>query len=394
MNAFLRNILFLTLVSPLFVSCEDELDLESDSFFRIYSNRDADVDYKPIDLVETSTGYVILAATELVDTDFEGIQIITVDDSGNFLRERSLDSDLVVPIRQMFRLDSTFYFFAMNRTTLRAQLVSTDENFRNLAISPINNLLYPLSAAETSSGTFLLQSYDPSSLTTVISEIRQDATILNSAGYTIGAGQDVEPTILAHYLEPDGEQPFFCGEVSPGNYYFNGFYNFSLSMVFTDFSQAPSGAVQGQSDNGGIRAAYPLQGNLFAVVGFQFDENYVEPSIQLTTGSTSTSVDLFTSDQAELKTGTPAAIIPYRDNHVVIAAETESREVSLYFYNLTTQEVSGIETVGFINPFTLSTIRTDEDENLLVLGTTFMSGRFERVFLRKLAAKDVGSFLN
>ncbi|MEM9324892.1 MAG: hypothetical protein AAGA85_04530 [Bacteroidota bacterium] len=394
MQSYIRTLTLLVAISGLFLSCEDELDLENDSFFRIYSNRNAEIDYEPIDIVETASGYVILAATKLVDSDFKGIQIITVDKAGNFLRERTMDSEMVVPTPDMFRVDSTFYFFAMSRTTLRAQLIATDENFRNLEVTPVGNVLYPLSAAMNSGGNLLLQSYDPASLTTVISEVRTDGTVLNQAGYTIGAGQDVEPTILAHYLEPDGRQPFFCGEVNPGNYYFNGFYDFSLSLVFSDFSQEPSGVVQGQSDNGGIRAAYSITGNLFALVGFQFDENYVVPSTPVGTGTTSSSIDLFSSDQAELKTGTPAAIIPYGENHVVIAAETESREVALYFYNLTTTEVSGIETIGFINPFTLSTVRTDEEQNLLVIGTTFTSGRFERVFFRKVAASDVNGFLN
>lgn len=375
-------------------SCSEDIDLTTSSLLRIYDHSDGELGFHPIDIGETSDGYFILSGRPLDQVNFEGIQVITTDLAGNFRTTENLPDNLVVPTGDLLLSDSVFRFFAMDRTTLRVEMVSIQPDLGNLQTTRLNNLFYPLSASVNSSGNFLLVSYDPIDLLTVLSEITPEGTILNSVGYSIGVGEDVEQRIVEHFLERQSRLPFFCGEAAPGQYFFNGFYNFSLSTVFTDFNSIPTGVIQGQSDNGGLRAIDWISGNLFSVIRYQFNETYLLPVTQLLAGSTSSSVDLLANRQAELRDQTPAKITPYGDQHVILAAETESREVVLYFYNLNSEELTGTKVIGFANPFTLSQVRVDADNNLLVLGTTYVSGRFERIFLQKIMVKDLQSSIN
>lgn len=381
----------------LIVSCSDDTPSLSESFFKIYDNTNFDLSYHPIDVVETIDGFIILAGEEESSTDFQGVLLIKTDEEGNFLTQSSL-SNYVAPVGDIFMVDSISYFFAMNPTTLQANLIGVNPQLEIAVEDPIGGIDYPLAASLTSSNELLLLSYDALNLTTDINIVGLDGSFVNSASYSIGPGSDVEVQIVNHYLgQNERPLPFFCGEISSGNYYFNGFYNFSFSLVFTDLSAAPSGVLQGQSSNAGVRAALPLSGSDFAIAGFQFDENYQLASTSLNTSGIASSVDLYPGDIAVLKPYTPSKVISYTTGsttYTVFAAETKSRQIILYFYNTSSGELSGIKQIGFLNPFTLASLKATENNSLTVLGTTFVANRFERIALTKLSESEITAFLN
>ncbi len=378
------------------LGCSDDGPSLSESFLKIYDNSNFDLSYHPIDVVETIDGFIILSGTELTNTDFQGVQLIKTDEEGNFLSQTSLDN-YVAPVGEVYMLDSISYFFAMNPTTLQAVLIGVNPQLEVTVESGIGGIDYPLASALTSSNELLLLSYDPLNLTSEISLIGLDGSFVGGASYTIGAGSDVEAQIIDHYLQRNEQPlPFFCGELSAGNYYFNGFYNFSFSMVFTDFSASPSGVLQGQSTDAGVRAALPLSGNNFAIAGYQFDENFQLSSTGLDPAGIASSVDLYPGDMAELKPYTPSKVISYSSgsgNYTVFAAETKGRQIILYFYDTSSGEVAGVRQIGFLNPYTFASIKTSSDNSLTVLGTTFVADRFERIVLNKLSASEIDDIL-
>lgn len=388
---------FLLVLIPLLFSCADDEPSLSESFLKIYDDSDLDVNYKPIDVVETVDGFIILTGTELSKSDFMGVRLLKIDEEGNYEFEMDLD-DYVVPVGNMYlnETDSNSYFFAMNPTSLEAVLIGVNPQLEIQTEAPIGGLNYPLSSAVLSNGNFLLQSYDPLTQETEISEISLDGSFVGGNSYPIGPGDDVQEEIINHYLNAtERPLPFFCGEVSTGNYYFNGFYNYSFSLVFTDFSDSPSGVVQGQASNAGLRAVLHLTGSDFAVAGYQFDANFQLASATLSTGGTTSSVDLFPGNMAEIKPYTPAQIINYSDGETfsVFASETKGRQILLNFYS-SDGEVSGMHRIGYLNPFTFASIKQGNDNSLLVLGTTFVAGRFERITLNKISSNEVSGFLN
>ena len=398
-HTILRQMKFLSfaLMIPFLLACSDDEPALSESFFKIYDDSNLDVSYRPIDVVETIDGYIILTGTELTNTDFMGIRLLKIDEEGNYDTDVELN-DYVVPIGSMYlnAADSNSYFFAMNPTSLEAVLLAVNPQLEVQVETLIGGINYPLSSSLLSNGNFLLQSYDPLTQETEISEISIDGTYVGGSRYSIGPGDDVEEEIINHYLNASERPlPFFCGEVSAGNYYFNGFYNYSFSLVFTDFSDTPTGVVQGQSSNAGIRAVLPLSGSDFAVAGFQFDDNYQLASSTLSTGGITSSADLYPGDIAELKSYTPSQIISYStgSTYSVFAAETKGRQLLLNFYT-DTGEIGGTDRIGYLNPFTFSAIKVGSDNALLVLGSTFVAGRFERITLNKISESEVAGIVN
>lgn len=378
-------------------SCSEEEPSLTASFFKIYDDSNFDLNYDPIDVVEINDGFILLTGTEQENSDFDGIQLIRIDEEGNFVTsEENAFSDYEAAIGDMFFdvSDSSMYFFAKNAATTDAVLIQVDPSLAVQNATLLGGINYPLSASSTSSSTLLIQSYDPVNLQTEISEISLSGGFIGGNQYSIGPGEDVEEDVINHFLETNvNPYPFFCGEVSTGNYYFNGFYNYSFSLVFTDFSSAE--AVSGQGINAGIRAVLPLEGGNFAVAGFQFDDNYQLSSNPLPRPSNVG--DLYPGNMAELRPYTTTKIFSYTTTsaaYTVFAAETKGNQIVLHFYNGSTGEIEGVHYIGYLNRFNLGSVKVTEDESILILGTTFVAGRFERIFLNKISQTEIGGILN
>jgi len=390
--------LLLAAVGLAFTSCSDEEPSLTDSFFKIYDNSNFDVNYDPIDVVAITDGYIILTGTEQDDSDFDGIELIRVDAEGNFVAsDESSFNDYEAPIGDMYfdGSDSSIYFFAKNAATTDGVLISINPSLQVQSATLLGGLNYPLAASSTSGGNLLMQSYDPVNLQTEISEISLAGGFLGGNQYSIGPGEDVEQDVISHFLETNVNPfPFFCGEASPGNYYFNGFYNYSFSLVFTDFGANPTSVVSGQGINAGIRSLMPLSGGNFAVAGFQFDDNYQLSSNPLSAGNVG---DLYPGNMAEIRPYTTSRIVNYAGtgtSYTVFASETKGNQIVLHFYNDSTREIDGVHYIGFLNRFNLASVKVTEDESILVLGTTFVASRFERVFLNKISRGEISDVLN
>ncbi len=372
----------------------DELEPD-ESFFKIYDHSNADVDYKPLDFAETIDGFLVIAGTELSTTDFQGVQLIRLDDTGEFVSELTLEG-YVVPVGEVNMIDSISYFFAMEPVSLQAVLIGINPQLE-VVTETFVNANYPLASSVTDNNELLLLSYNPNDLVSEIGLFDLDGNYQGGNAYSIGPGSDVELEIINHYLGvSEYPLPFFCGQVSGGTYYFNGFYNYSFSLVFTDFSDAPSGVVQGQGSDAGIRAVLPLTGGNFAVAGFQFSDNFQLPETALSTGGISSSVDLYPGDMAELNDYTPTDIITYEDGastYTVFGAETEGRQIVLYFYDQASGEVAGLKQLGYLYPYKFFALKATEDNSITVLGTTYVAGRYERIALTKMSGKEIRSIV-
>ncbi len=379
------------------MSCSEEEPSLTDSFFKIYDDSNFDLNYDPIDVIAINDGYIVLTGTEQNDSDFDGVQLIRIDEEGNFVRsEENAFNAYEAPIGDMYfnSTDSSIYFFVKNNATTDAVLIETNPSLALENATLLGGLNYPLSASSTSTGSLLLQSYDPVNLQTEISEISLTGGFLGGNQYSIGPGDDVQEDIINHFLEANVNPfPFFCGEASPGNYYFNGFYNFSFSLVFTDFAANPTSVVSGQGTNAGVRAVMPLNGGSFAVAGFQFDDNYQLASNPLTAGNVG---DLYPGNMAEIRPYTNSRIFNYTTSgtsYSVFASETKGNQIVLHFYNQSSGEIDGVHYIGFLNRFNLASVKITDDESILVLGTTFVAGRFERIFLNKISKTEIGGIL-
>lgn len=133
------------------------------------------------------------------------------------------------------------------------------------------------------------------------------------------------------------------------------------------------------------------------MVGYQFNDNFIQPVQTINTAETGSSIDYMNLTFSEYRSRTNADIALIELNgttYSIIAAETESRQIALNFYDATTGESKAVLKIGNINPYSLSSIKVDSENNLLVLGSTLIAGRFSRVFFQKISEKEINGLVN
>ncbi len=396
-----KTFFILTLLSGLMAACSEKSDPSFDqrNFTSVIDNKIFSSGIFPIDVRQTSDGgYLVLAERSIQESTFRGVYIMKADKYGKFSKETMLDDNYVNPVGPVIVSGTSLTFVCMDAFSLQAQLVTVDENAENPTITAIAGITYPAAIGIDGTSGFVMLSYDQANKNTVVS--RHDMTgarVGSSLALTIGAGEDVEEPIINHFLRTGKRLPFHVGKIPGGQYYLNGFYNYTLSLLFTDFSQNGTlGVVQGQQDDGGFSAVYPLGGNKFAASRFNFGDNFFMPNVNLTTNGTTTAMDLGGYSFPELTSNATVKILskPINGtNTLIFASDTKSKQIGLFFYNESTGSFLSSRYLGFSNPFEVASIATTSDEGLIVCGTTYLAGRFPRICLLKLSKDDLAGQL-
>jgi hypothetical protein len=388
------RILLVVFFAFAFTHCSNNSDPEIDklNFTRVYDNNRFNTSYYPIDMKQTPDGgYLILGGRRIVDSNFSGIYILKTDATGNLISELEVDQTLVNPVGPLHEVAGNYYFFCMTSVGLQTQLLQLQAD--GTLDNPIDvGSTYPAASAQ-SGNNFLLLSYDNFNKQTVISEVNTTGAVLQSKGFSIGAGDAVEEPIINHFLRTGRQFPFFVGRTSSGLYYFNGFYNYTLSLVFTNLSDdEPQGIVQGQQDDGGISQLTLIDNNKFALSRFNFGENYFLPNATLNNSGISSSSDLGGNTLPELTANTPVKILRATigsNNLIIYGSNTRSKQIALFAYKEATGEFVGSRYLGFSNPFEIASITRTDDKGIAICGTTYVAGRFPRICLFKLSEEEV-----
>ena len=384
------------------ISCSEKSDPDYDkeNFTSIFDNNQFSASYFPIDVKQTPDGgYLILGERRLLESNFRGVYLMKIDKYGTFINAVEVDEQYVNAIGDLMIAGGQFYFFCMDGGSLQAQLASvTADDSVSVTIVPVNGgVTYPAAAAVEDQGNFILLSYDHEEKLTVLSKINTSGNMTAAAGFNIGAGDDVEEPIINHFIRTGKRFPFQVGKLSSGQYFFNGFENYTFSLVFTNASLSTiTGVVQGQQDDGGFSAVFPLTGNKFAAARFNFGDNFFLPNVNLATAGPTIGVDLGGNTLPELISNAPVKIIKAAvngKNVLVFASDTKSKQIGLFFYDEATGEFLGSRYLGFSNPFEVANIVQTTDNGLAVCGTTYLAGRFPRICLIKLSKTEFASSL-
>ncbi|HCM77044.1 MAG TPA: hypothetical protein DIS90_11720 [Cytophagales bacterium] len=386
------NKLLLILFALLVTSCANESDPEADkaNFVRIYDSNRYNTSYNPIDMKQTADGgYLFLASRRLDESNFQGIYIMKVDEFGAFVTEELVDEQYVNPVGELLFLNDTYYFFCMTAVGLQTQLVEVGNdgtlgNIYNVGGS------YPTAAAIDGSN-FILLGYDNTAKESVVAIVSPNGNVIQATGFSVGAGDAVEEPIINHFLRTGRQFPFQVGRAASGQYFFNGFYNYTFSLVFTDLAGSLA-VVQGQQDDGGISRVVQVNGSTFASARFNFGDNYFLPNVSLNTSGISSSSDLGGFSLPELVDNAPVHILVSRINEkevILYASNTKSGQIGLYAYELSTGKFLGSKYLGFSNPYEINSMINTSDEGLAIGATTYVTGRFPRITLFKLSTEEL-----
>lgn len=393
------NKLFSIFLLVLVFSCAEESDPATDkaNFTRIYDNNKFDGSYYPIDAKQTPDGgYLILAGRRLAASNFNGAYLLKTDELGAFVSELELPSSIVAPIGPLLETGGKYYFFSMTPTNNYQTQLSEVDATGAVSKTTLVGGSYP-SAAFNDNGNFLLLRYDNFSRQSIVSIVNPAGSVSKSIGYTIGAGDGVEEKFITHFLRTGRQFPFQVGKTTGGQYFFNGFYNYTFSLVFTDLTATtPIGVVQGQQADGGFSGILPLDGNRFATARFNFGDNYLIPSVTISPTGISSIVnrkDLEGNNLPELTTNAVVKIVSVSTNGkdmVLYGSNTRSKQIVLLAYDKATGKFLGSRYLGFSNPFEIASISSTLDGGLAVCGTTFVAGRFPRICLFKISKEELG----
>ncbi|MBX2969366.1 MAG: hypothetical protein KF803_08335 [Cyclobacteriaceae bacterium] len=392
----MKQLFYLFLGAMLMVSCVEETNPEFDqkSFTKIYDNNLFTINYFPIDMVQTEDGgYLILGGRRLETPSFIGIYLMKADKDGNFVSDVEVDESFTNPVARLALINNTYRFFCMDPLTYQVHLAQTDANLEAVNIEPVNGAFNYPCAAQADGNSFILLSYDDLDKQSVLTVLNANGNVTQSRAFTIGAGEDVDGPILRHFMRIGRQYPFEVGRIPGGLYYFNGFYNYTFSLVFTNLNQdGPNGVVNGNQEEGGLSAVQPLSATKFAVARFSFDDNYLVPNTTLNPTGISSSVNLGGNTLPELEPNARIKILRTSINNknvLVYGSNTRSKQIGLYFYDEATGTFITSKYLGFSNPFEIAQVISTEDGGLAVCGTTYVAGRFPRICLIKLHPDDL-----
>jgi hypothetical protein len=385
------------LSAALLTSCSEEENpqLDKDTFTKIYDNNKFNASNFAIDMRQTPDGGFLILGGRIIpgDSIYNGIYLMKVDEFGNFVKELEVDPGYVNAVASLTTFQTKYYFVCSDRGNLQAQIASVDANLDAVTITPVQGgLTYP-AAASFIDNNFAIVGYNNVDRLTTMSIVTPDGGVLAYKGFMIEPSDAVEQPIMDHFVRTGRKFPFAVGKAPNGLYYFNGFYNYTFSLVFTDMkADEPNGIVQGNQDDGGFSAITPVSGNKFAAARFNYGDNYLMPNREIPTSGISSISKLGGYSLPEMVSNAKVRIVRAtvdQKNILVYGTDTKSKQIGILYYDESTGEFINSRYLGFSNPFEIASITQTEDEGLAICGMTQVAGRFARITVFKISKEQL-----
>jgi hypothetical protein len=361
------------------------------SFSRIYNDELFESSYIPLDIQQTSdSGYLILSARDAWNT-----HLLKADAEGHVEWVLPVDDAIVNPLPDLFEFNGAYYFLAMNDIALSTLLVRVEPGSQSVSIArEYADIIYPLSAAAVDGG-LIVQSYDRKSFKTKLSRLDAGFNISWEKKYDVFT--DVEAPIVSHITRIGDRLPFFTGKAA-GQYFFNGFINYSFSTVFVSTTDGEAaGVINGFRESGALSSAVYVSGNTFALSRYSFGDNYIIPRVDINTSSILFSDELAGNEHPEMTPNAPvhSELVNVNGTELIMyATDTKSGQLLLYAYDPLNGQLRGTLRLGEINPYRAVSFEQTSDGGLAVLGSTDVAGRFSRICLFKLSKQQMIDFVS
>lgn len=380
---------------------KENKEVKPDTFVKIYNNNSYSNSYQPVDIKETSDGgFLILASYQKGETSFPNVYIIKVDKEGEFVKETELPEQYVNPVNGLLKSGNGFYFFCMDRLSLQTSLIQVFED-GSIAEVAVLQELYPLaSSIDNSTGNLILLSYDREDKKTIVSRVNIAGDINAQTKFDIGFGDfDAEESIIRHFSGTGRRLPFFCGEDGSGKYYFNGYYRYTMSLVFFNFNSSSSTTVvYGFKDE---RALNSLVANGTFIAGSKYEYGSVSfmPRMDLSQfeGGIGSSSDLpgyyIPELESDAEVYTDFYNLQGRDL-TVFGSNSRGGQIALFFYDRNTGELIKTKYLGYTNPYKIKGFVSTSEGGMAVIGQTWIADRFSRICLFKIKADELNDYLN
>lgn len=363
-----------------------------DVFTKVYNNDNYADAFYPISIAQTAdSGYLVLGGREVTDTQFLSAYLIKVDSEGEFEWERTPNENYTNPLTGLMASGGSYQFFCMDKLNLGTYLVQVDDVSGSFSeVGYLAALQYPLAASTINGGGFVVQGYNREDEKTVVARLNANAVTVWQEEYD--TFEDVEEDIVKHLIRTSHPLPFMTGSAGD-RFFFNGFYNYSFSMGFVNASDGSlTGAINGPGVDDAISGATQISGTEFAMARFSFLENKIIPSYNVDVNGIGVTGDLdgLQFDELSQKAKFQIKKVNAAGKSVIIyGTETKSGRILLLAYDQADDTLLGSRYLGFGQPYQMADFSKTNDGGLIVLASTFVTGRFARLALFKLSENDL-----
>ncbi len=379
----------------LFSACdliENEKDSET-TLVRIYDKSTLGSAYYPLDIKETSDGGFLLFASFYNDANnyvWLTPYIIKTDATGAVEWESELPSPYVNPLRGVWEENGLFYFVCMDASNLSSHILSlSPESPTVTSVANYPGLSYPLACGTTSDNGLLLQGYNFLTRTTTFSKINAAKQIVWTNPFPLI--ENGQALLMAHVTKRGKQYPFFVGE-SDNAYFFNGFFNFSFSLVFADLTSGLfTGVTNGYRYENYILSALQLSGQQFAISTLYKNNSYLITNHTVDPAAILSIEDLSGTIAPVLQTN--STILSQKiellgQSLLVVAGTTNDNQIVLFFYDQAGVYINKLE-IGDSQPMGLGGLVKTTDGGLAILAQTEVMERFARLMLIKLPEQKI-----
>lgn len=402
-----RIILFIPVIVLSACLEESSEKLDKKAFTRIYDNSEFYSSFYAIDMKQTADGgYLILGGkTEVLKEGGEsqnvntplGVYLLKTDELGNIVNELELDKAFTYPIGKLNQLGDSFYFFCMDAGK-NAVLVNVDQLATSSQQTTLSTSLpLPLaSSTKLNSDSLLLLSYDNGTQESVITKVSTNGGVSNDTRFYTGAESPIDNLVIRHANREGTQFPFAIGQTSANTYFFNGFVDYTFSLVFTSLGddEDVDGIVNGQQENAGFSTVLPISGQTFAISTYNFGFNFLKPNATLNMTGTTSVTDIqstaFSFPELESNARVKAIRAVVNEKNVILfGSNTKSGQIGLYMYDEATGEFLSSKYLGYSNPFEIAALVQTTDGDFAVAGTTYIAGRLPRFCLIKVPKDEI-----
>jgi hypothetical protein len=368
----------------------------SDSFSTVYDHADMNLSFYPVDMVQTSDGgFLVLSVyTDSALSTFPLIRVMKTDKSGALVREKIVDQAYCSAVPSLIPNGSSWRFACMDAVNQNTKLMEVDEGANN--VSEVDELAgkYPLYLFADNNNNFIILSFDRIARTSVL-------TLYSSSGgqewqNSYNINEDYKNQIETHLKKAGHQFPFFIqqsGESTAMHYLVNCFFNYTMTLIFANpATGGRDGQVNTYQDNAAISSATYLDGSRFALSRYYMGENYFFPSVELDQNNTQGSDSFEDIHLAELTTDATVKSLTatFHNREVIVyASQTKSNSLVLYFFNKADGKLLATKNVASTNPVNIAGLIITSDGGLALLAQTYVSGRFPRIAIFKIAPGDI-----
>ena len=381
---------FVSLVS----SCDfkDNEVEPSDHFTKVYDDNGQGGDFRPKALAKDGEEFVILS--ELGASSFKPIFLQKIDAQGVLADSFTSNSGFVNPLPTIIEQNGEHLIIAMDQLTLFTHVLSIDWENGNLVSVQQIGVEYPIAISKVNNG-FLLLGFSISDRSSYLTYFNNNFQVQWQEEFLVFE----DPPQFGRHITEEAPLPFFTGQLNNSKFYFNGFYNQKLAMVFVNANDGSFfKAVEGHRYEASVSSVYPLNNGKFFLTKYNTTgSNSILDEIDLQPNSPNVLNVLNEEDIPEqIKQGYPIRnefltkqLFINNIKKLVVLAPTINSQTELQVRNTITGRLEKVLTVGDGTVFLPKDCLIDSDDRLVLLGQTFTANKLPRIALIRLSELEM-----